>query len=113
MGRSRFKFYEPYYPYIVTCSILDGISLFSDPELANIVLSSLEFLQAEASITLYGYVLMENHMHMAIESEQPSQILKNFKSYTAKRMIESLEERGRVLLLKKLSFHKKLSLLSG
>ncbi|MCR9132444.1 MAG: transposase [bacterium] len=108
MGRSRFKFYEQHYPYFVTCSILDGISLFSDPELASIVLNSLEFLQTEASVLVNGFVLMENHMHMVIQSEHPGQTLKNFKSYTAKCMINSLEQRRRTLLLKKLRFHKKL-----
>ena len=108
MGRSRFKFHETHYPYFITCSVLDGIALFSDPELVNIVLNSLSFIQTEWSVTLYGYVIMENHCHMVVQSEKPSGHIRNFKSFTAKKMIHSLEERNRTLILEKLKFHKKL-----
>lgn len=107
MGRSRFKFYESHYPYFITCSLLEGIPLFSDPQITRIILDSLEFLQDYRKVKLYGYVLMENHMHMIIESENNSEVLKNFKSFTAKKILESLEERNRLHDLKKLKFHKR------
>lgn len=108
MGRSRFKFYEEHYPYFITATIIEGVPLFSDPEIAKIILESLEFLQKEKRLKLYGYVIMDNHLHMVIESKEVSNILKSFKSYTAKVIIESLENRGRKMYLKKLRFHKKL-----
>ncbi len=108
MGRSRFKFHETHYPYFITCSVLDGIALFSDPELVTIVLNSLSFIQTEWAVTLYGYVIMENHCHLVVQSEKPSEHIRNFKSFTAKKMILSLEERDRTLILEKLKFHKKL-----
>lgn len=108
MGRSRFTFHETYYPYFITCSVLDGIVLFSDPELANIILSSLRFIQEEKGVKLFGYVIMENHCHMVVQSEKPTEHIRNFKSFTAKKVILSLEERERTLILEKLKFHKKL-----
>lgn len=107
MGRSRFKFFEQHYPYFVTSTINEGIPLFSDPLIAEILLASLEHLQKEQRVKLYGYVIMENHLHMVIESKEASIVLKSFKSFTAKMIIESLKERGRALYLKKLRFHKK------
>ena len=108
MGRSRFKFHETHYSYFITCSVVDGIPLFSDPELASIVLTSLSFIHTEWAVKLYGYVIMENHCHMVLKSEHPSEHIRNFKSYTAKKMIHSLQKRGRTLILEKLRFHKKL-----
>ncbi len=107
MGRSRFKFYESHFPYFITCSLLEGIPLFSDPQIARIILDSLVFIQENKEVKLYGYVLMENHMHMIIESENNSEVLKSFKTYTAKMTLESLKERNRLLYLKKLKFHKR------
>ncbi len=107
MGRSRFQFYESHYPYFNTCSLLEGIPLFSDPQIARIILDSLVYIKENKDVNLYGYVLMENHMHMIMESDNNSDVLKSFKSYTAKKIIESLEERNRLHYLKKLRFHKK------
>ena len=108
MGRSRFTFHETHYPYFITCSVLDGVALFSDPELVKIVLNSLSFIQTEWAVKLYGYVIMENHCHLVLQSEKPSEHIRNFKSFTAKKMILSLQDRGRTLILEKLKFHKKL-----
>lgn len=108
MGRSRFKFHEHHYPYFVSSTITNGIPLFSDPVIANIILNSLKFIQIQWSVRLYGYVIMENHIHCVIEAEEPSKVLKRVKSYTAKRIIQSLQERGRVRLLDQLQFAKKL-----
>ncbi len=108
MGRSRFKFHETAYPYFVTCTIQEGINLFSDPLLVQIVLDSLEFIQNSKAVKLYAYVIMENHLHAIMQSDKPSEDLQSFKSFTAKKIIESLEKRGRKYLLKKLRFYKKL-----
>lgn len=108
MGRSRFKFHENNHPYFITSSIVDGIPLFSDPHIANIVLHSFGFIQTEWDVKLFGYVIMENHLHCTLQHKNPSKIVKSFKSYTAKMIINSLEKRGRSLILDKLRFAKKL-----
>ena len=51
---------------------------------------------------------MESHLHCTIQHEEISKIVKNFKSYTAKMIINSLEKRGRSLILDKLIFAKKI-----
>jgi len=108
MSRSRFKFHENDYPYFITSSIIEGIPLFSDPHIAKIVLESFRFIQSEWDVKLYGYVIMENHLHCTIQHKEISKMIKSFKSYTAKMIIDSLEKRGRTLILKKLRFGKKM-----
>ncbi len=106
MGRSRYKIKERYYPYFITTSVVDGISLFAESELSEIVLNSLEYLQNELDITLYAYVLMHNHVHMVIEGMDLSGKLRKFKSYTARKIIDLIKERNRTLILRKLSMNK-------
>lgn len=108
MGRSRFKFHENYYPYFITSSIVDGIPLFSDSHIANIILDSLRFIQIDRDVKLYGYVIMDNHLHCVIQHQEISKTVKSFKSYTAKIIIESLEKRNRNMILDKLIFAKKM-----
>lgn len=106
MGRSRFKIKENHYPYFITTSVVDGISLFSDTELSGIMLEALTYLQKESNVTLYAYVLMHNHLHLIAEAEDLSGTLRKLKSYTAREIIDLLKERNRTILLRKLSMNK-------
>lgn len=107
MGRSRYTIHEEYYPYFITSSIVDRISLFSDSEIARIILESLTFIQNEFKVKLYAYVIMENHIHMIAEVEELSECIRKFKSYTARQIIDSLTKRNRSILLKRLKSAKK------
>jgi len=102
MGRSRYKIHGTHYPYFITSSCSRGISLLADPEIASIVLDSFIYIQQEFDINLYAYVLMPNHFHCIIEGKEISSVVKKFKSFTARRIIDYLQSRNRTLLLKRL-----------
>ena len=102
MGRSRFKFHEEHYPYFLTHTIVDGVPLFDDPILAEIILDSLAFIQNEFQLRLYAYVLMHNHLHIIVEGSDVSEKIRKFKSYTAREIIRSLEQRNRTILLSRI-----------
>ncbi len=102
MGRSRFKFHEEHYPYFLTHTIVDGVPLFDDPVLAEVILGSLTFIQNEFRLRLYAYVLMHNHLHMIVEGADVSEKIRKFKSYTARQIIRSLEQRNRIILLSRI-----------
>lgn len=102
MGRSRYKIYEEHYPYFITSSCSQGISLFADIEIARILLGSFTYIQKEFEITIYAYVIMHNHFHCILEGKDLSSAMKKFKSYTARRIVDYLKTHNRSLLLKRL-----------
>ncbi len=102
MGRSRYKIYEEHYPYFITSSFSKGVALFADPEIADIVLDSLVYMKKEHGIQLYAYVLMRNHFHCILEGDNLSSVLRKFKSYTARRIIDHLTDPNRTLLLRRI-----------
>ena len=103
MSRSRYKIYETEYPYFITSSIVDGIPLFSSPEIAQFILEGFHFLQQARGVQLYAYVIMENHIHfIASDHESLSVKLKNFKSYTARQIIDYLKNGHNHRLLKQI-----------
>jgi putative transposase len=106
MSRSRYKFYESQYPYFVTCTVVGWLPVFTRPETFQIVLDSLVFLQREERITLFGYVILENHLHMIFSSRDPSKELGDFKSFTARQIIDYLEARKVELFLNQMKFFK-------
>jgi REP element-mobilizing transposase RayT len=106
MGRSRYQVIDTY-PHFITCTVINWLMLFSQPELAAIVLSSLDFLQFENRLTLHAYVMMENHLHMIATANNLSREMQAFKSFSAKQMVRSLEQSHQTFWLKQLRFHKR------
>ncbi len=64
MTRSRYTIKEPALPHFLTCTVVNWLPLFSDRTNAQILLDSLAWLQQENRMRLYGYVIMENHIHL-------------------------------------------------
>ncbi|WP_103663727.1 REP-associated tyrosine transposase, partial [Gracilimonas amylolytica] len=90
-GRSRYKFHEDHYPYFITSSTVEWYPLFMDTKICEIILDALKYVQEEHDITLYGYVIMPNHIHMVVEGKALSARLRAFKSYTARSIINYLK----------------------
>ena len=106
MGRSRYKIYEPTAPHFVTCTTVNWLPLFSSPPVADILFDSLAFLQEHARLSIYAYVIMENHAHLLVSSPDLAKEVGDFKSFTARKIIDYLKERGSTRMLRLLNFYK-------
>lgn len=107
MGRSRYKFHEEYYPYIITSSILEELPLFTKPQIAQILLDQFVYMQREKGVTLYAYVIMSNHFHAIVKGNDLANSLRLTKSYTARRVLEYLKQNGHHRWLNKLKWNKR------
>ena len=103
VARSRYKKFDNEYPYFVTGTIIQWLPLFSNPEVAQIVLDSLAFMQENDRLILYAYVVMENHFHMVVSSIELSKELGDFKSFTARKIIDYYIQKDAMPVLKALS----------
>ncbi|MDZ7831724.1 MAG: transposase [Desulfobacterales bacterium] len=106
MGRSRYKIIEMNRPHFVTCTTIQWLPLFSSPTVVRFLLDSLSFLQDQSRIIIYAYVIMENHIHLILSSGRLNKEIAIFKSYTARQIIDFLEERHASHILKTLQYHK-------
>jgi putative transposase len=107
VARSRYKILNDNYPYFHTCSVVGWLPVFTRPETVSIVLDSFTHLQVEGDFTLYGYVIMENHLHFVSQSNDHSNQIRRFKSYTARKIIDYLQESNASSVLKHLEFYRK------
>ena len=107
MGRSRYKIYEPIHPHFVTCTILHWLPLFTRKESVQIIIDSIKFLQDKDNLKLYAYVILENHLHMVLSSDDLHKSMQSFKQYTAKQLLELLKKENATTLLDQLAFYKK------
>ena len=106
MARSRYKFFDNEGPCFITCTIVNWLPVFSRPDAVAIVLDSWKFLQTEIEWFYTGYVILENHLHCIFAAKEPSKEIANFKSYTARQIIDLLKERSDGFLLKQLNAFK-------
>jgi len=107
MGRSRYKIYEPTHPHFVTCTILHWLPIFTRKESVQIIIDSLKFLQEKDNLKLYAYVILENHLHMVLQSDDLAKTMESFKKYTANEILKLLKEENVKTLLEQFKFYKK------
>lgn len=106
MTRSRYRFFEAEYPYFVTATIVGWLPVFTRPEAVEIVYDSWRYLQQNHALEIYGYVILENHLHLIAKADDLSDVMKKCKSFTARSLIELLERRSASDLLRQLRAHK-------
>ncbi len=107
MPRSRYRILHDQYPHYMTATINNWLPLFTRPETMNIVLNSWRFLQQQCGFELFGYVILENHLHLIARSENLGKDMQRFKSYTAKEILTFLQIRKATRLLRQLAFFKR------
>ena len=54
----------------LTFTVVDWMSLFIRPVFSDIVINSLRFCQKEKQLLLFAYVLMPNHIHLIVRTDQ-------------------------------------------
>lgn len=107
MGRSRYKVLDEHHTYFATCAVVNWLPLFSKPELAQIVVESLQFLHEADRLILHAYVIMENHLHLVGSSYDFSGEMRKFKSFTARHLVDYLQQSGLTFFLKQLGLFKR------
>lgn len=73
----------------------------------HIVLDCWRVQQLESGFQLYGYVVLENHLHLIAASPDLSRDVQRFKSCTARKIVAHLEQCESVRMLKLLALFKR------
>ncbi len=102
MTRSRYRIFEGERPHFMTCTIVGWVPIFTRPETFDLIYDSWRFLQRERRFQLFAYVNLENHLHLVVSAPDLAIVMKNFKSHTARQIIDLLERRGVRVLLRQL-----------
>ena len=107
MAKTRYKIGESDHPHFVTVTVVKWLPIFADPQVADIIINSLRYLRDEDNLRIYGYVVMENHLHLVGCAENLSGVMSRFKSYTARRIADLLSAQKRDGILREFSFAKR------
>ena len=81
--------------------------MFTRPQTVDIILSALQYRQQHNGWKVYGYVILENHLHLVVQANDLLAELPLFKSYTARQLIDYLKECHAERVLKQMAFFRK------
>ena len=106
MTRNRYKIYNTAYPHFITCTVVDWLPLMKPVKVKQIIIDILKFLQRENRIRIYASVIMPDHLHLILSSNNLIQNVANFKSYSARQIIKYYIDSNQVSIIKKLKLAK-------
>jgi len=80
--------------YYVTLQIVGWIDIFTRKCYKDIIIESLRYCQQHKGLVVFAYVIMSNHIHLLIQSEDGklSNLIRDFKSFTSKQILSAIEQ---------------------
>ncbi len=107
MGRSRYTITEADKPHFLTCTVQEWLPVFTRPDTVQMILDCWQYQRRNKGLKLYGYVILENHLHFVAQASQLDKTVAEFKSYTARNILDYLQRLNQQRLLRQFEFAKK------
>jgi putative transposase len=82
--------------YFLTLTVVNWIDVFTRKNHRDTIIEALKYCQKEKGLILFAYVIMSNHIHMIANTNEPFQLkdtIRDFKKYTAKKIILQIESK--------------------
>lgn len=91
---NKYKVGEDAIPHFVTFSVVGWIDVFSREQYKEMFVESLQYCQEKKGLVLYAWVIMTNHVHLIISSNENKieSIVRDIKKYTSKQIIKAIQE---------------------
>ncbi len=80
-------------PHFFTMTVVDWVDVFSRKNYRDVVIECLTFCINNKGMLLYSYVIMSNHIHFIIQSDNGklSDLIRDFKKFTAKTILDKIQ----------------------
>jgi putative transposase len=90
----KYKFHNPSAAYFVSFAAVYWIDVFTRELYLNILLKSVAFCRKHKGMELFAYCFMPSHIHFVFraKNENPTELLRAFKSYTSKTIVEAISQ---------------------
>lgn len=95
MSGDRYKISDQNAMHFLTFTVIDWIDVFTRKDYKLELVDSMNYCIEEKGLIVYSWVIMSNHMHViwrAKEGYKLSEIIRDYKKFNAKRIINLIEE---------------------
>lgn len=93
-----FKIHNHQQAHFITFAVVDWMDVFTRPAYKQLIVESLKYCQNEKGLQIHGWCLMTNHIHLVVSAKEAfnlSDILRDFKKYTAKEILSDLQSNNK------------------
>ena len=89
----KYKFYDSTCPHFVSFATVQWVDLFTRSVYFELLVESLSYCIKHKGLILNAWCIMTNHVHLIIrsETEELSNIMRDFKKYTSKELIKKIQ----------------------
>ena len=89
-----YRIYDQHEIYFVTFTVRQWVDVFTRSEYIEILLENLRYCQQNKGLKIYSWVVMSNHCHLIVRTEghKLSDVIRDFKKFTAKAIVNAIEE---------------------
>ncbi len=105
--RSRYKITRQNGIHFVTSTIVEWIPVFVSNKYFDIIIQSFEFCKKNKGFKLFAFVIVDSHFHLIASAPDLSTAIASLKKFTAKKIIDHLDQDNKYWLLNQLSYYKK------
>lgn len=89
----KYKFHNESGVYFISFATVNWIDVFTRQAYFDILSNSIQYCRTKKGLELYAYCFMPSHVHLIFRSANgdPSGLLRDFKKYTSKKIIEAIK----------------------
>jgi REP element-mobilizing transposase RayT len=93
MSAGGYKIINKAATHFFTFAVVEWVDVSTRPQYKDILLDSIRHCQAERGLILNAWCLMTNHVHLVMSAinNDSSEILRDFKKFTSKKIISAIE----------------------
>ena len=80
--------------YFITITTDGWVDVFTRLSQKIVIIDSLKYCQSQKGLTIFAYCLMSNHLHLFCRADGEyllSEIMRDFKKFTSKKIIETMQ----------------------
>tara|TARA_Y100000385_G_scaffold291220_1_gene367910 strand:- start:10011 stop:10556 length:546 start_codon:yes stop_codon:yes gene_type:complete len=90
----KYKFHNQQGLYFVSFATVFWIDIFTREIYFDILKSSIDYCRKEKGMEVYAYCFMPSHLHFIFRSKngEPSSLIRDFKGFTSRKLIKSIED---------------------
>jgi len=91
----KYKIREKEKAYFVTLTTVGWVDIFTRPNHKLLIINSLKYCIENKGLIIFAYCLMPSHLHMICRADGDltlSDILRDFKTFTSKNLINQITE---------------------
>jgi len=110
MSGDNYKITDQNAMHFLTFTVVDWVDAFTKKDYRLELVDSMNYCIKEKGLIVYGWVIMSNHMHAIWQAKEGyllSDIIRDFKKFTAKSIISMIKEGNesrKVWMLKKFEY---------